>query len=53
MRYETDSMAELRELLKTTGTFDDKDVDTFKMCLIFLERRGFTLTKQVEVRVND
>lgn len=45
IRYETDAMHCLRQMLTTQG-FSDEDVDTFKGCLIALERNGFTLMRK-------
>lgn len=45
IRYETEGMAELRRMLLTKG-HTDAAIDTFKSCLISLEKLGFTLIKE-------
>lgn len=42
-RYETDAMAGVRQLLIREG-YNDTSIDTFKDCLVALERQGFRLT---------
>jgi Lar family restriction alleviation protein len=49
IRYETDSMSELRLLLTTSelDSISNRDVDAFRTCLIVLEKSGFTLSRKV------
>jgi hypothetical protein len=44
LRYESEGMAELRAILNHKG-FSDDHVDSFKHCLISLEKEGFQLIK--------
>lgn len=49
LRYETDSMAHLRQLLFKEFGRTDEDIDTFKGCLINLEKLGYVLIKQEKI----
>lgn len=44
-RYETQAMAELRQLLNSKGHSNEL-IDHFKECLITLETEGFSLIKE-------
>lgn len=46
MRYETEGMKVLRCILTLEHSKTNEQVDTFKSCLIALERHGFTLTRK-------
>ncbi len=49
IRYETDSMSQLRQMLLTDNYVCDSDVDAFKACLIVLEKKGFVLIKKEKI----
>lgn len=43
--YETEGMAKVRQLLTDEDDISDYQVDTFKACLLLLEKHGFALTR--------